>query len=83
MRLLTTLTLASFILVSLINSFAQGQYFHPNIEDKKYLDRIETDVSGDIQRVRKDLINQAHVVEDVTTVFIGAKLKQNLFKVIN
>ncbi len=76
MRLRTILAVLVCVILAV-----QGQHFHPDVVDKKFLDRIDADVSGETRRAQETLIDQARIVENVATVFIGTKLKQNLFRV--
>jgi enhancing lycopene biosynthesis protein 2 len=74
------LTVSGFIIFSVINS-VQPQYFDPTMDDQVYLNITHDKVREEVTEAKKVLIEQAEIVRTATRAFIGAKLKENLFRV--
>jgi len=73
------LYLAIVILVCLHFTEVLAQHFDPSIDDKSYLDQIESDIQAEVDLARQILREQAKYTQDVARNYAGAKMKENLF----
>lgn len=58
-----------------------AQNFDPNLEDGDYLNQTERKVKHEVVTSRQELIDQMETVRIAARAYIGAKIKENLFKV--
>jgi hypothetical protein len=69
------------VLLALI-SFTHSQFFDPILDDKSYLDSMEVDVQAEVALTSRALIREARLVQAATRDYIGAKLKENVFRAL-
>jgi hypothetical protein len=68
-----------FLLLATSLCFSIAQYFDPNIDDKTYLDTLQTRLQMEVNATKMELVIQAKITEMVAKKFVTAQLKENLF----
>ena len=69
------------LFLSALQFLVNGQHFDTKVEDRDYLDNVQTKVDTHLETATQTLIQEGSIMEGITERFVHAKMKQNLFSV--
>jgi len=71
----------SVCFIAFLFSPVNCQHFEENVNDEVYLNQTHDHLRDEVIKTRQELSLQAELVRAATRAYIGAKIKDNLFRV--